>query len=127
MTDSDADNGEKRDDHHAPTDRALKERLNRLGEQIKKARGEADDPSSDSGGGRGSAMGAAFKLATEMVAGVVVGGGMGHFADKYAGTSPFLLIVFLMLGGAAGIINAVRVAKDMQKAVEKDRRDKTSS
>jgi ATP synthase protein I len=126
MTDSDADNGDKRDDHHPPKDRALKERLDQLGERIKEARGEPEGSSSDSGG-RGSAMGAAFKLATEMVAGVVVGGGIGHFADKFAGTTPFLLIVFLMLGGAAGIINAVRVAKNMQKAVEKDRRDRTSN
>jgi ATP synthase protein I len=124
MTESNADNGDKREDHHPSADRALKKRLNHLGERIKEARGEPEGSSSDSGG-RGSAMGAAFKLATEMVAGVVVGGGIGHFADKYAGTSPFLLIVFLMLGGAAGIINAVRVAKNMQKTVEKDRRDKT--
>jgi ATP synthase protein I len=54
---------------------------------------------------------------------VAVGGGLGYFADKAAGTSPFLLIVFLVLGGAAGIMNAIRVARDMQKAVERDNRD----
>jgi ATP synthase protein I len=114
--------GGDRDDPRAENDRLLKKRLDRLGERIKEARGAPEKGSSD-GGDRGSAMGAAFKLATEMVAGVAVGGGLGYFADKAAGTAPFLLIVFLMLGGAAGIMNAVRVAKEMQKTIEKDKRD----
>lgn len=118
--------GGDRDDDHAEKDRALKKRLDELGERIKDARG-APETDSDAARNRGSAMGAAFKLATEMVAGVAVGGGLGYYADKLAGTAPFLLIVFLILGGAAGIMNAIRVARDMQNAVENDKRDKSSS
>jgi ATP synthase protein I len=119
---SESSDGGDRNDHHDEKDRALKKRLEELGDRIKGARDAPETNSGDSGA-RGSAMGAAFKLATEMVAGVVVGGGIGYFADKAAGTTPFLLIVFLMLGGAAGIMNAVRVAKNMQKTVERDKRD----
>lgn len=119
-----SDGGDR--DDRADKDQVLKKRLDHLGKRIKEARGE---PEQSSGGGseRGSAMGAAFKLATEMVAGVAVGGGLGYYGDKAAGTTPFLLIVFLILGGAAGIMNAIRVARNMQNAVEKDKRDNSSS
>jgi ATP synthase protein I len=122
----DGDGRNARSEQNAAHEQALKKRLDTLGARIREARSAhaGKSPAPDS---RGSAMGAAFKLATEMVAGVAVGGGMGYFADKFAGTSPFLLILFLLLGGAAGIMNAVRVAKEMQKAVEKAERDETSN
>lgn len=49
-----------------------------------------------------------LKLASEFAAGIIVGGGIGFFIDKFAGTSPFGLIVFLMFGFAAGIRNILR-------------------
>ncbi|EAU43196.1 ATP synthase protein, subunit I [Fulvimarina pelagi HTCC2506] len=49
-----------------------------------------------------------LKLASEFAAGIIVGGGIGFVIDKYAGTSPFGLIVFLMFGFAAGIRNVLR-------------------
>jgi len=68
---------------------------------------------------RGSAMGVAFRIATEMVAGVFVGGAIGWFLDSFLGTAPILLIVFLLLGVAAGLLNSVRAAQRMQKDIEK--------
>lgn len=59
-----------------------------------------------SGGWAGAAQG--LKLSSEFVAGVVVGGGLGWFIDRLAGTSPFGLIVFLLLGFAAGVLNVLR-------------------
>jgi ATP synthase protein I len=44
------------------------------------------------------------------VAGVVVGGGIGWVFDKGLGTSPWGLIVFLLLGFAAGVYNVIRSA-----------------
>ena len=49
-----------------------------------------------------------LKLSSEFIAGVVVGAGLGWFIDRLAGTSPFGLIVFLLLGFAAGILNVLR-------------------
>src|SRR5665648_1049199 len=59
-------------------------------------------------------MGQALRLATEMVAGVAVGGFIGWALDRLFGTAPFGMVVFLFLGGAAGIMNVVRTAKSMQ-------------
>jgi ATP synthase protein I len=59
-------------------------------------------------------MGQALRLATEMVAGVAVGGFIGWALDRLFGTAPFLMVAFLFLGAAAGIMNVVRTAKAMQ-------------
>lgn len=65
------------------------------------------------GSGRGSdnsGLGQALKLGSEFVAGVLVGAGLGYAIDYYAGTSPWGLIVFLLLGFAAGLLNVLRAA-----------------
>jgi ATP synthase protein I len=64
--------------------------------------------------GRGKAMGQALRLATELVAGVAIGGGIGWALDRLFGTAPFGMVVFLVLGAAAGIMNVMRTAKSMQ-------------
>ena len=60
--------------------------------------------------GRGGMQGMAegLKLASEFAAGIIVGGGIGFGIDRLAGSAPFGLIVFLMLGFAAGIRNVLR-------------------
>ena len=63
---------------------------------------------------RATSIGLAFRLATELVAGLVVGGGIGWFLDKWLGTSPIMLLVFFMLGAVAGILNVIRTARQMQ-------------
>jgi len=64
---------------------------------------------------RGSFMGDAFKLGTELVASVGVGTIIGFILDSWFGTKPWLIIIFFFLGAAAGILNVIRVANRMQK------------
>jgi len=52
----------------------------------------------------------AMKLSSEFIAGVLVGAGIGWVADQWLGTAPFGLIVFLLLGFAAGVLNVLRSA-----------------
>ncbi len=59
-------------------------------------------------------MGQALKLSTEMIAGVAVGGFIGWALDRWLGTAPILMVVFLFIGGAAGILNVVRSAMRRQ-------------
>jgi F0F1-type ATP synthase assembly protein I len=51
-----------------------------------------------------------FRLSTELVAGVLVGAFIGWALDKWLGISPWGMIVFLLLGFAAGVINVMRAA-----------------
>ena len=64
---------------------------------------------------RGSFMGSAFKLGTELVAAVAVGTIIGFILDTWFDTKPWLIIIFFFLGAAAGMLNVIRTANQMQK------------
>ena len=64
---------------------------------------------------RGTFMGSAFKLGTELVAAVAVGTIIGFILDSWFDTKPWLIIIFFFLGTAAGILNVIRTANRMQK------------
>jgi ATP synthase protein I len=91
---------------------ALSARLKRLGDRLDEvAAGQRSDanqqrPSTDMSG---LAMG--FRLASEFVAGVAAGGLLGWALDRWVGTSPWGLIVFVLLGFAASVLNMIRAAR----------------
>ena len=64
---------------------------------------------------RGSFMGNAFKLGTELVAAVMIGTIIGFILDSWFDTKPWLIIIFFFLGSAAGMLNVIRAANKMQK------------
>ena len=64
---------------------------------------------------KGSFMGSAFKLGTELVAAVAVGTIIGFILDSWFDTKPWLIIIFFFLGTAAGMLNVFRAAKRMQE------------
>ncbi|WP_173931014.1 AtpZ/AtpI family protein [Chelativorans sp. Marseille-P2723] len=68
--------------------------------------GDAEDAKANGTGGFGNAL----RLSSEFIAGIVVGAALGWFIDRLAGTSPWGLIVFLLLGFGAGILNVLRAA-----------------
>lgn len=55
------------------------------------------------------------RIATELVSGVLVGAGLGYLLDKLCGTAPLQLIIFLILGGAAGFLNVYRFVKNQDR------------
>ena len=94
---------------------AIKRRLHDLEGKVRDAR-LRHEPASSQAQDRASAMGEALKLSTEMIAGVAVGGFIGWALDRLFGTAPILMVVFLILGAAAGIINVIRSAQRRQAA-----------
>ena len=64
---------------------------------------------------KGAFMGSAFKLGTELVAAVAVGTIIGFILDSWFDTKPWLIIIFFFLGAAAGMLNVIRTASQMQK------------
>ena len=64
---------------------------------------------------RGLFMGSAFRLGTELVAAVVVGTIIGFILDNWFDTKPWFIIAFFFIGATAGMLNVIRVAKNMQK------------
>jgi ATP synthase protein I len=92
----------------------IRRRLDDLGEKLAEAQGRHRPVPGLQPQGQGAAFGQALRLGVELVAGVAVGGFIGWALDRWFGTAPFLMVVFLGLGAAAGILNVVRTAKRMQ-------------
>jgi ATP synthase protein I len=91
-------------------DAALSARLKRLGERLDASAGRPTRTEPASRPSDTSAMVRGFRLSTELVAGVFVGAVLGWFLDRALGISPWGLIVFVLLGFAAGVLNVIRAA-----------------
>lgn len=116
-------NGDKEDQAGGSPEAGLSERrtqLNRKLDGIRAVEEKAARKSQSSSSGYAQAM----KLSSEFIAGVLVGAGIGWVTDQWFGTSPFGLIVFLLLGFAAGVLNVLRSAGVVEDQDARARREK---
>ena len=92
-----------------------------LGERIDRARRarEGGRRASDGGADPSSraAMGLGFRIGLELVVAVCVGVAIGWAIDRWFGTRPWGLLVFLFLGIGAGMTNVYRVVKGLGMTV----------
>jgi ATP synthase protein I len=101
---------EDRDDEAA----SLRARLDRLSSELK---GRAAPPPAPApkphprsvGGAAGSAMSLGLRAGSEFVSAVIVGAGIGWALDRALRTNPAFLIVFFLIGVAAGVWNVIRL------------------
>jgi ATP synthase protein I len=56
-------------------------------------------------------------MSSELVASIAVGGLIGYGLDRWLGTSPWLFLVFFLLGFAAGILSVLRAYRQMQSDI----------
>ncbi|MET4632163.1 AtpZ/AtpI family protein [Kaistia defluvii] len=83
--------------------RALSQKLDKASEEAKAA--ERAQPSNEV---NAQGMRLAFRIVGEFVSGVLVGAGLGWLFDRWLGTSPWGMIVLLLLGFVAGVLNVLR-------------------
>jgi len=105
----------------SPEDRAeIRGRAEDLGRRLQQARSEelgshqSADHNKGSTPSDGKGLSGALRVSTEMVAGVLVGAGIGWMFDWWLGTWPAFFIVFFLLGSAAGMLNVVRAGLKMK-------------
>ncbi|MFQ0813941.1 ATP synthase I [Brucella anthropi] len=118
--------GAVKDARNEPGSGELDQRLNRLEAELAR-KGVLKQPASeDERSATASSVAQAMKISSEFIAGVLVGALIGWFIDRVAGTSPWGLIVFLLLGFGAGVLNVLRSAGyvaehgDMKSSAEKN-------
>jgi ATP synthase protein I len=63
----------------------------------------------------GSVWGFAFRIGIELLAALLVGGGIGWLLDRWLGTLPLFLLIFFFLGAGAGLLNVFRAAREMNR------------
>src|SRR5262245_412738 len=102
---------ESKNGNRSDEEAALSARLQRLGERLAHQQGTSRQAEAGPGSKSDpSALARGFRLSTELVAGVLVGAFIGWALDKWLGISPWGMIVFLLLGFAAGVVNVMRAA-----------------
>lgn len=60
---------------------------------------------------RGAALGKGFRVASELLAAMIVGPGLGLGVDYFAGSSPWGLLAGIAVGFAAGLLNVMRAMR----------------
>jgi len=125
MAEGTDDSGNGSRDQSSSDEAALSARLGSLDQrlsEIRSSRKIETDPSGneqDAAQARASAMAVGLRLSSELVAGVLVGAALGWGFDRLLSTSPWGLIVFLLLGFVAGVVNVMRAAGVMAKQSER--------
>jgi ATP synthase protein I len=120
---NDSGNGSR--DKSSSDEAALSARLGNLDHRLSEIRGSRKVGTDQSGTeqetaqARASAMAIGLRLSSELVAGVLVGAALGWGFDRLLSTSPWGLIVFLLLGFTAGVLNVMRTAGVMSKQSER--------
>ncbi len=84
--------------------------LDEFAKRLDAARG-AQEAEGGSNRARGVALGRAFRVGSELLAGLFVGALLGLGADTLFDTKPFLLLVGILFGFAAGVLNVSRAFK----------------
>lgn len=93
---------------------ALRRRASDLGERLGKVKARRVE--SGQGEDRGQSMGQAYRMVVEFAVGTAGGGFIGWLLDGWLGTTPWLMLVFLMLGFAAGMLNMIRVSRQVKSS-----------
>mgnify|MGYP001319886030 FL=1 len=94
-------------------DKNSRDALNSLDSRLKNARDHVQDPLNQPDlekTEKGEALGLAFRVSVEIVSAVAIGVGIGWLLDGWLDTTPWLLVGFVVVGFAAGILNVYRLA-----------------
>jgi len=97
---------------------AFHKRSEALGKRLGEVKARRNPPQSGDARARGEAFARAFRFVAELIVGVGVGGFIGWLLDRWLGTAPWLLVLFVTLGFAAGLMNVIRDAQKAQAKAE---------
>jgi ATP synthase protein I len=93
---------------------SFSDRLKRLEDRIAAARsGRAETPRASRGEFSQGSL--AWRMVTELVVGMALGVAIGLGLDALAGTRPVFLVVFALLGFAAGVRTMLRTAAEVRE------------
>ena len=102
------------------SDQPPEQDLKKLDSRLRDARARSHGPASkknDQNQPPQNALGLAFRVGVELVSAVAIGVGIGWLLDQWLDTRPWFMLVFIFLGGAAGILNVYRMARGFGYAV----------
>ena len=89
-------------------------KLEALDARIKALKGEPDETKTLERDDHYSQVQQGWRMVIELVAGIAIGVGMGYGLDSLFGTLPMFLVLFTLLGLAAGIRVMLQTARELQ-------------
>ncbi len=89
------------------------ERLKRLEDRFHAAHSQGGSHQSV-GGRKFTQTSIAWRMVTELVVGMLLGMAIGYGLDSLLGTMPWFLVLFSLLGFAAGVRTMLRTAEEMK-------------
>jgi len=90
-----------KDDRPLPSLEQLDEKLRAAEAKRRRVKPGSED--------RSQGLGFAMRIGVEIVSALIVGVAIGYFLDQWLGTKPWFLLLFFVLGAAAGFMNVFRV------------------
>ena len=93
-------------------------RIDELDARLKAARGTAEKPSQGSGMSQRQTN-VAYRVLVDMIAGLLVGGFLGYWLDRWWGSQPYMLVAMTAFGFAGGMNNAWRAIKSYARDAER--------
>ena len=106
------------------TDDDQKQRMAQLEEKLSAARkAQEPKPRADE---HYSMANQAWRMVIELVAGLGIGFGIGYGLDHLFGTLPIFMVLFVMLGLAAGVKTMLRTAQEIQEQKLADEANKNA-
>jgi ATP synthase protein I len=117
--------------HPAMTEERKPASLRDLDARLRQAREAADASAGRTtrrGGGGTGGLGFALRIGVELVAALIIGVAIGYFLDRWLGTTPWLMLLFFILGAVAGFMGVYRAAAGLGQTVgyRHDAQDKKS-
>jgi ATP synthase protein I len=100
-----------------------------LDARLKQARQAAEKSAANTApkGSRRSGLALAMRLGVEIVSALVIGVGIGLLLDYWLNTKPWFMLLFFVLGAAAGFMNVYRVATGIGHGVGYRREEKNDN
>jgi ATP synthase protein I len=89
--------------------------LDKFDAKLKAARERIEGSGTQELASEGTSLGYGFRLSVELLAGLLVGLGLGYVIDGWLGTRPWVMLVLMILGLGGGILNVMRVTRTMEQ------------
>ena len=97
------------------SDQLAPERLRDLEARLRHFQGQVR-PRTAAGPARPTGPALAFEIAGHLIAGLLLGGTIGYFLDRWLESAPFLFVAFFFMGAAAGMVNVYRTVTGLGMA-----------
>lgn len=123
MTDQQPPPREPRDAGWEPDSEGDRRRVEDIDQRLKAARGTVEKPRQSNAISQRQ-TGVAYRVLVDMIAGLLLGGFLGYWLDRWLGWAPWALVTGLILGFIGGVNNAWRTIRDYSAAAAKGEQDR---